>query len=449
MTDYTKSTNFTSKDSLSTGNPLKIIKGAEFDTEFNSIATSIATKADLNSPAFIGTPTAPTAATSTNTTQLASTAFVVNYVTALFPAGSIILWSGSIASIPSGWALCDGQNSTPDLRGRFVMGAGSMEAVFTAISGAAATASISGTTMTVSAVSRGTVAAAQKVVGTGIPSDTVITALGTGTGGTGTYSVSYTGSASSFTGSIAGTELTVTALASGTIIVGQEISGTGITSGTTITAFRSGSGGTGTYTVSSSQTVASTTITGTGKVSSVAVTLTSTVLNVTAVTSGTLAVGQYLSGTGIPFGTKITSLGTGTGGTGTYNVDTDLSIGSTANISASAGTAVVGSSGGSKDSVVVGHTHDIYAVGDHAHFLASNETVAETDTLTATTSIAVNSNLNASQNVSYRLRPGTVEATIGLSSAEGGHTHAMSDAGVSGNSANLPPYYALAYIMKT
>lgn len=46
MTDYTKSTNFTSKDSLSTGNPLKIIKGAEFDTEFNAIATAIATKTD-------------------------------------------------------------------------------------------------------------------------------------------------------------------------------------------------------------------------------------------------------------------------------------------------------------------------------------------------------------------------------------------------------------------
>jgi hypothetical protein len=46
MTDYTKSTNFTSKDSLSTGNPLKIIKGTEFDTEFNAISTAIATKAD-------------------------------------------------------------------------------------------------------------------------------------------------------------------------------------------------------------------------------------------------------------------------------------------------------------------------------------------------------------------------------------------------------------------
>lgn len=40
------------------------------------------------------------------------------------PSGSIILWSGSVASIPNGWALCNGQNGTPDLTDRFVMAAG-------------------------------------------------------------------------------------------------------------------------------------------------------------------------------------------------------------------------------------------------------------------------------------------------------------------------------------
>lgn len=54
MTDYTKSTNFTSKDSLSTGNPLKIIKGAEFDTEFNAIVTAIATKTNNDSANITG-----------------------------------------------------------------------------------------------------------------------------------------------------------------------------------------------------------------------------------------------------------------------------------------------------------------------------------------------------------------------------------------------------------
>lgn len=64
------------------------------------------------------------------------------------------------------------------------------------------------------------------------------------------------------TGSISTTTLTVSAVTSGTIMVGQVISGTGVTAGTFITAFGTGTGGTGTYTVSASQTVASTAITG-------------------------------------------------------------------------------------------------------------------------------------------------------------------------------------------
>jgi len=45
------------------------------------------------------------------------------------PSGGIIMWSGSIASIPAGWLLCDGSSSTPDLRDRFVTGAGTTYAV--------------------------------------------------------------------------------------------------------------------------------------------------------------------------------------------------------------------------------------------------------------------------------------------------------------------------------
>ena len=44
--------------------------------------------------------------------------------TSLFATGMIMLWYGSVGSIPSGWVLCDGNNSTPDLRNRFVVGAG-------------------------------------------------------------------------------------------------------------------------------------------------------------------------------------------------------------------------------------------------------------------------------------------------------------------------------------
>jgi len=45
------------------------------------------------------------------------------------PAGVIVLWSGSIGSIPAGWVLCNGSNGTPDLRNRFIVGAGSTYAV--------------------------------------------------------------------------------------------------------------------------------------------------------------------------------------------------------------------------------------------------------------------------------------------------------------------------------
>jgi hypothetical protein len=50
-------------------------------------------------------------------------------VSASFTAGMIIIWSGSLGSVPTGWVLCDGTNSTPDLRDRFIAGAGNTYAV--------------------------------------------------------------------------------------------------------------------------------------------------------------------------------------------------------------------------------------------------------------------------------------------------------------------------------
>jgi hypothetical protein len=83
MANYTKATNFTAKDGLPTGNSGKIVKGAEIDTELTAIASAISSKADINSPALTGTPTAPTASAATNTTQVATTAFVRGEITAL------------------------------------------------------------------------------------------------------------------------------------------------------------------------------------------------------------------------------------------------------------------------------------------------------------------------------------------------------------------------------
>lgn len=133
MSNYVKATNFAVKDGLASGNPSKIIKGTEIDTEYNAIASAVSSKADLNSPTFTGTPAGPTASSGTNTTQLATTAFVTTAIAAataaLVPSGMIMIWSGSVGSIPSGWVLCNGANSTPDLRDKFIVGAGSTYAV--------------------------------------------------------------------------------------------------------------------------------------------------------------------------------------------------------------------------------------------------------------------------------------------------------------------------------
>jgi len=72
-----------------------------------------------------GTTAAPTVSASDDSTKIATTAFVRDIV----PTGVIVMWSGSVASIPSGWLLCDGSNSTPDLRNRFIVGAGSTYSV--------------------------------------------------------------------------------------------------------------------------------------------------------------------------------------------------------------------------------------------------------------------------------------------------------------------------------
>ena len=62
-----------------------------------------------------------------------------NVLRANVPSGIIVIWSGSVDSIPEGWALCDGTNGTPDLRNRFVVGAGNRYAL-----GAAGGSTVSG-----------------------------------------------------------------------------------------------------------------------------------------------------------------------------------------------------------------------------------------------------------------------------------------------------------------
>ncbi len=64
----------------------------------------------------------------------------------LFPRGIITLWSGATNAVPSGWALCNGANGTPDLRNRFVIGAGSTYAVGAKAGATTHTHTVSGST---------------------------------------------------------------------------------------------------------------------------------------------------------------------------------------------------------------------------------------------------------------------------------------------------------------
>ena len=68
MTEYTKTTNFAAKDALVSGNAAKVVKGTEVNTEFDNIATAVATKANLAGPTFTGTTTAANLTVSTTFT---------------------------------------------------------------------------------------------------------------------------------------------------------------------------------------------------------------------------------------------------------------------------------------------------------------------------------------------------------------------------------------------
>lgn len=128
-----------------------------------------------------------------------------------------------------------------------------------------------------------------------------------------------TAGSAAFTGSVSGNVLTVTAMASGAVAIGGALSGSGIASGTIVQSQLTGSvsGSVGTYTVSVPQ-----------QVTSGSLTLTYGVLTVVGAVTGAIAVGQTVSGTGVPAGDIITGLGTGAGGSGTYYLSNNQAVGS-------------------------------------------------------------------------------------------------------------------------
>jgi hypothetical protein len=127
MSNYTKATNFATKDTLPTGDSNKIVKGTEIDNEFNAISGAISSKADIASPTFTGSPAAPTATAGSNTTQIATTAFVTAALAAVYPVGSIYV-NAAVSTNPA--TLLGFGTWTAFGAGRVMVGFDSSDALF-------------------------------------------------------------------------------------------------------------------------------------------------------------------------------------------------------------------------------------------------------------------------------------------------------------------------------
>ena len=103
---------------LAQGDNVTITKNTSNDT---LTITSALTKLRANTGTYVEGSISFTGSGGTSVSRSGQTFTIASD---LFPSGGIIMWSGSTSNIPSGWVLCNGNNSTPDLRNRFVIGAG-------------------------------------------------------------------------------------------------------------------------------------------------------------------------------------------------------------------------------------------------------------------------------------------------------------------------------------
>ncbi len=338
MSNYVKATNFATKDTLPTGDSNKIVKGTEIDNEFNSIAGAISSKADIASPTFTGTPAAPLATEGSNTTQIATTAYVTQ--------------ERSSAATLSNKTLVAPVLGTP----------------------------ASGTL-------------------------TNCTGLPIVDGTTGTLSVAR--------------------------------GGTGTTTAT----------GTGSVVLSASPTFTGTPAAPTASLGTNTTQLATTAF-VTAALQAVYPVGSiYINATSSS--NPATLLGFGTWeafGAGRMMVGLNAS-------DALFDTAE--ETGGSKDAIVVSHTHTgtTASNGAHTHNLISEGTANTGLTSSNVISQQVNeaSGLIENANFEYALRSNSGTATLGVTSSNGAHTHTITtdSTGSSGTNANLPPYIVVRMWKRT
>ena len=212
--------------------------------------------------------------------------------------------------------------------------AGTIGASATGSIGATFTASGSGTTLTVTAVT-GYIAIGDTIAGTGVPANTTI--ISQNSGGTphggGTYITSQATTASSATVTSFGNVVDITAISYGGIFTGDVISGTGIPSGAAITGQLTGTtASTGTYTIS---------IPATAYAASTAITDLSSVMLVAGTITGAFATGQTVSGTTVAAGSVITGqlsiIGGGApNGAGTYSLSASSTVGAVETLTAKA-----------------------------------------------------------------------------------------------------------------
>ena len=182
MSNYTKATNFATKDTLPTGDANKIVKGTEIDNEFNSISGAISSKADIASPTFTGTPAAPTATSGSNTTQLANTAYVKTAIDALGTMSTqnktaVDITGGTIVGITDLAVADGGTGQSSYTNGQLLIGntTGNTLTKSTLTAGSGVTITNGGGSITIAATGDGSGTVTSVATGNGLSGGTITT----------------------------------------------------------------------------------------------------------------------------------------------------------------------------------------------------------------------------------------------------------------------------------
>jgi hypothetical protein len=150
MSDYTLAVDWAGKDGLSDSDAGKVISGSDFNSEFTTIRTALNSKADIASETLTGTPLAPTAAEGTNTTQIATTAFVKTAADALnaaaYPVGAIFTTTVAYADSAAVVAAIGGTTWVAFGAGKVLVGLDSGDTDFDTVSETGGSKTASGTT---------------------------------------------------------------------------------------------------------------------------------------------------------------------------------------------------------------------------------------------------------------------------------------------------------------